>query len=100
MISKEEMRAMTSREMEAYMRGYRDGQVDLREILQTNVIPVVSPMTTPMTTPSPITTTSQTVTWSYEDWKAYLNEIYGVPSNAIDLHIIGGDTNGEHQENS
>lgn len=96
MISKEEMRAMTAVELEAYMKGYRDGQVDMREILQINVIPVVSPMTTP----SPITTTNKTVTWSYDDWKAYLNEVYGVPKNAYDVHIVGGDTSGKHQENS
>jgi len=43
MISKEEMKEMTACELEAYMRGYRDGQVDLREILYTNVIPVPAP---------------------------------------------------------
>lgn len=90
MISKEEMRAMTSREMEAYMRGYRDGQVDMREILQFNAIPV----------DNPITTSNQAVTWTFDDWKAYLNEMYGVPRNAYDIHILGGDTNGKHQENS
>lgn len=89
MISKEEMRKMTSGELEAYMRGYRDGQVDMREILQTNVVPVVSP----------ITANNLTATWSHDDWKAYLNEIYGVPKNAYDIHIIGGDTSGKHQEN-
>ena len=50
MISKEEMRAMTSREMEAYMRGYRDGQVDLREILYTNVIPITTSAINPKIT--------------------------------------------------
>lgn len=90
MISKEEMRAMTSREMEAYMRGYRDGQVDMREILQFNAIPV----------DNPITTSNQAVTWTFDDWKAYLNEMYGVPRNAYDIHILGGDTSGKHQENS
>lgn len=90
MISKEEMRTMTSREMEAYMKGYRDGQVDMREILQFNAIPV----------DNPITTSNQAVTWTFDDWKAYLNEMYGVPRNAYDIHILGGDTSGKHQENS
>lgn len=78
MISKEEMRAMTSREMEAYMRGYRDGQVDLREILYTNVIPVTTPVINPT-----ITCDTDTSKWTYDDWKAYLNETFGV---------AGGDT--------
>lgn len=50
MISKEEMRAMTAVELAAYMRGYRDGQVDLRKILYTNVIPVTAPVINPTIT--------------------------------------------------
>ena len=73
MISKEEMRAMTACELEAYMRGYRDGQVDLREILYTNVIPVTFPTTR----------TDPAITWTYDDWKAYLNETFGFGGDNI-----------------
>lgn len=78
MISKEEMKEMTAAELEAYMRGYRDGQVDLREILYTNVIPVAVPSTR----------TDPAITWSSDDWKAYLNGTFG----------FGGDTIGKYQE--
>lgn len=79
MISKEEMRAMTLQEMEAYMRGYRDGQVDLREILYTNVIP------------APTRAVDPALNWTVSEWKDYLNKTFGVP---------GGDTIAKYSENS
>lgn len=72
MISKEEMRKMTSRELEAYMRGYRNGQVDLREILYTNVIP------------APTKAVDPALNWTVSEWKDYLNKTFGVPSNDSD----------------
>ena len=40
MITEQDMKEMTSNESATYMRGYRDGQVDLHKLLQTNVNPV------------------------------------------------------------
>ena len=45
MISKEEMEKMTASEMAAYMRGYRDGQVDMRDLVNTNFIPWITTTT-------------------------------------------------------
>lgn len=52
MVTEQEIEKMSSSELVAYMRGYRDGQVDMRELLCTNV--------------NPVSTGTRAPSWTYE----------------------------------